>query len=322
MIGPSNLSLIVCTHNRARLLMRALNSITRQQTERSVNWEAVVVDNNSTDDTARVVREAAERCANIRYVFEATQGLSHARNRGIREAQGELLCFVDDDVLLPPDYIANAVTAWKAGTWDLAGGRVLPEYERTIPSWVRRLGHKAEGILSLYDRGESDFILEHQGERLAIGANMLIARSLFDQIGYFDVALGRAGRGLQAGEDTEFFLRAKRSGMTIGYAGSCSVRHMVPRSRLTRRYFVQCTYMSACVAHPETLPSDTVFWFRVPRYCWRSLFEAILRFFLALPTRRRFERLLTAVYRLGEVSGYLTRRRPYRLADTDEGAER
>jgi glycosyltransferase involved in cell wall biosynthesis len=254
-----DVSAIIPTYNAAPILRRMLETLVRQNLPHDLDWEALVIDNASSDNTPEVVGEFSDRCDAVRYVCEKRQGLGHARNRGIAESSGELLCFFDQDVLVSPDYLRNANRFWKGGEWDLAGGRVLPHYEVTPPRWISALPMKAlEGPLSLYDRGDRDFVLGEEVERVAIGANMLIGRPAIGTLGGFKAA-DEAGNILRAGGDTDFFLRARREGLRIGYAGSCSVRHLVPKSRLTRRRFLNTAYLHAGTLPAETLPADTRF---------------------------------------------------------------
>src|SRR5215470_14722752 len=95
---PTNITVLVCTYNRSRTLGETIESVATQALPQPLSWELLIVDNNSSDDTRRVVegfqRQYPER---IRYFFEPQQGLSYARNAGIREARGEILVFIDDD---------------------------------------------------------------------------------------------------------------------------------------------------------------------------------------------------------------------------------
>jgi glycosyltransferase involved in cell wall biosynthesis len=114
-----NASVIICTYNRSGSLERTLASLARMELRDSADWELLVVDNNSKDDT-RVVVDGFTRASgvNCRYIFEKEQGLSHARNRGIREAKGEIIAFTDDDVLLDRHWLKNISlgSEWRRGS--------------------------------------------------------------------------------------------------------------------------------------------------------------------------------------------------------------
>jgi len=313
-----NVSVIVCTYNRCKVLERTLKTVAEQDVPAALSWEALVVDNRSTDDTAEVVRRFAEPHPVIRYVREETQGLSHARNRGIREAEAELLCFVDDDVLLRPDYVASAYRAWQTGSWDIAGGRVLAQYEVVRPAWVDRLpARMLNGPFGLHDHGEADQVTDPGGELVPVGASMLIPRATIEKLGEFNPELGRSGRNLRGGEDVDFYRRAQRAGMRMGYCGSCTLRHLVLADRLRRRYLLRWKYVSSVVGSNEVLPAGTRYWLRVPWFQWRRFAESALALVGALVCGRRFLRLLEFVSELGAVIGYLTGRRTDTVDSTE-----
>src|SRR5215467_13475864 len=107
-----DISVIVCTHNRSASLCKTLSSFLQAIPGR-LSWELLVIDNDSTDDTRQVTRDfIAASKLNVRYVFEGKRGLSEARNRGIREAQGEVLTFIDDDVHVSTNYLQEVKNAF------------------------------------------------------------------------------------------------------------------------------------------------------------------------------------------------------------------
>ena len=312
-----DVSVIVCTYNRSSLLERTLKSVAAQQVPGDIEWEVIVVDNASTDATPEVARRFADECPNIRCVREEQQGLSHARNRGIDEAVGALVCFIDDDVRLPTDYVSRAHAAWKGGSWGVAGGRAVADYEVPCPAWIERLPPKMlNAPFGVHDRGERDFIIDDSDEIVPIGANMLIPHTVFEKIGTFDTELGRTGKSLRSGEDSEFYERARRAGLSIAYCGSCALRHFVPRERLKRRFFVRWKLRASLTGGREVLPADTVYWLRVPRFQWRSLAEAFLRLVISVVAGRRTQRLIEFSGELGRVIGHLTGRRLTAPADS------
>ena len=135
------ISLVICTYNRSRYLPGSLESINLQTIHKDL-FEVVVINNASTDDTAQVVRSymARNQQINISYFFENNKGLSFARNRGIAEAKSPLIAYVDDDVILTPDYLKELISFFDqnpnaAG----AGGKVIPKYESgSEPVWMSK----------------------------------------------------------------------------------------------------------------------------------------------------------------------------------------
>ncbi len=236
-----NISVIVCTYNRSESLARTLQSLRGQAVPSGLSWEVVVVDNNSTDETRAVVSACSSDPAfPVRYCREERQGLSHARNRGIAEARGRYLAFTDDDVLAPPEWVAAVFDALERGGWDGIGGRVFLRSERAMPKWLKR---ELWGFLACLDYGDQTLVLADPGKPF-FGANMAFRRDIFDRIGGFDPELGRKGKSLVGGEETDVFYRMLKAGMQILYEPRAFVNHVVDSRRLRKRYFRGLHYSS------------------------------------------------------------------------------
>jgi glycosyltransferase involved in cell wall biosynthesis len=173
-----DVSIVICTRNRARQLRGALESVMAMRNERP--WEAILVDNGSTDGTAHVIRQAAEREPRIRYVHEPRIGLGAARDRGWREAQGDLLAFTDDDCYLAEDYVDAVVAAFQGRPEvGVMGGRILLFDTRDAPVTI----------------DERDYAVELPPRSFVLagalkGANLSFRRGALQAIGGFDPALG------------------------------------------------------------------------------------------------------------------------------------
>ena len=114
---------ILCTYNRCNSLVRALDSLAASVLPQSVEWEVLVVDNNSNDRTREVVEEYCRRNADhFRYEFEPQQGKSFALNTGIRKAHGDIIAFVDDDVIVEKAWLERLTAHWKAANGQAQGG--------------------------------------------------------------------------------------------------------------------------------------------------------------------------------------------------------
>ena len=189
-----HLSVVLATWNRARLLAGALEALAAQEVPAGLAWEVVVVDNNSSDSTAGVVDGFANAAVRVRRVFEPEQGLSHARNRGVREARGAIVAFCDDDVLPAADWVAGIPAAMDRWSADGVGGRILPRWEAPPPSWLtenRRLLRQ----LALMDwEGSGLLALPLAPNPQVWGANMAFRREVFDRVGLFDPRRGLSGR--------------------------------------------------------------------------------------------------------------------------------
>ena len=134
-------SIIVCTYNRADSLRHTLKCLAALQSPDGVDWEVIVVDNNSNDHTRQVVKEFSSVFPRLRYEYEEQQGLSYARNHGIKSAKGDILLFTDDDVCPEPEWLATIMTSMSRYACDACGGYIAPTWEAPPPSWLTERFH-------------------------------------------------------------------------------------------------------------------------------------------------------------------------------------
>src|SRR3972149_142120 len=164
------ISVVVCTYNRCEDLRRALQSLILQDFP-ATDYEILVVDNNSIDKTKDVVGNFLKiSSSNVKYVFETAQGLSHARNRGIKEAKGEIISFIDDDVIVAKDWLTETKKAFDIYKAAYISGRVLIKDKIEKPDWW---DEQYNMILGGFDRGDAViFVNERYAGIIGIGANM------------------------------------------------------------------------------------------------------------------------------------------------------
>jgi len=226
-------TVILCTYNRCQILAQALESVARSMLSDS-EWEVLVVDNNSRDQTREVVEEFCRRYPErFRYLFEPEQGLSKSRNAGVREARGDILAFMDDDVTVEPTWLRNLTAELRDSRWAGAGGRIRPEEGFSAPLWLEIGGpFDLGGSIVLFDLGEKGGELD----RPPFGTNMAFRKSMFEKYGGFRTDLGRCGNSLIGNEDTEFSQRLIAAGERLWYAPAAVVYHPVPRQRLKKTY--------------------------------------------------------------------------------------
>ncbi len=232
-----DITVILCTYNRCTDLAGALESIAGSQVPSSVTWEVVVVDNNSTDKTRNVVDEFCQRYpGRFRYHFEPKQGLSHARNAGIANAQAQVLAFTDDDVTVEPTWLQNLTAALlQNAEWAGAGGRTLPAGKFTPPPWLSEDMSGWGGIVfAHFDMGDNAV----QMDRSPFGANMAFRKSMFEKHGGFRIDLGPAPGSQIRNDDTELGNRLLAAGERLRYEPSAVVYHPLPEGRVTQEYFL------------------------------------------------------------------------------------
>jgi glycosyltransferase involved in cell wall biosynthesis len=226
-------SVAVCTWNRADLLDQTLTRMRGLRIPQGVEWDLVVVNNNCTDHTDVVIARH-QNCLPILRLFEPKQGHSNARNRAIDAANGELIVWSDDDVLVDPEWLASYVSA--ARRWPEAGyfgGAITPWYECDPPAWVLPNLARLEGLLVIRDFGpnERNFSPSEQ----PWGANMAFRLAVMRRF-RFDPNLGRNGDDGILGDETALFKTLRNEGVRGVWIPSASVKHFAPRARLTRKY--------------------------------------------------------------------------------------
>ena len=249
MADIDSLSVLICTYNRAELLTQTLEALSRAITPDACAVEIVVVDNNSTDDTPGVIRRAAAAGSiPVRYVHERQQGKSFALNAGLSVCRGEIIALTDDDVIPSADWLPRIVSNFRtADDVVFVFGKVLPRW--AVPPPPEMLTIRARDIwgpLALVDYGDETIRYDAATfgtRRLPVGANLAIRREAIERIGGWRTDLGKVDNTLIAGEDHELCVRLFLEGLYSGiYDPAVAVRHLVPASRLTRRYFRRWFY--------------------------------------------------------------------------------
>lgn len=232
------ITVAICTYNNAQLLNRTLAHLEQQIVESRINWSVLVVDNNCTDNTADVVKQYLQsaKIPNLRIVTESRQGLAYARRRGIAEIDTDLIAFVDDDCLLASDWIQQAVDFChqhpQAGA---VGSRVKLLWE-TEPT--EELLH-FQGYLASYDVGNELRQLPTRGGAYLVGAGLVVRKSALQASGWLEkIALvGRQGKSLTAGDDSEMVLRIRNAGYQLWYNPAMELQHYIPQRRICVGYF-------------------------------------------------------------------------------------
>lgn len=300
-------SIIVCTYNRAESLKDTLTALARLETLPARTWEVVVVDNNSRDHTKQVVQAAQQDWPRLRYVFEPAQGLSHARNRGIAEAAGEVILFTDDDVLPEPDWLETTLAGLEKYGADACGGYIAPIWETPPPAW---LTERFYGFLAVRTDRTDDYPIE-SASQAPFGANMAIRKAVFGTAGLFDTARGRKGNVLASGEDGEMFERILAAGYKAVFLGQSRVHHKVEAFRLTKRYLRRWRFQtSRNIAQSRGLAGDRRL-FNIPLFVFPQLLRAVMRMawgHLTQPGDEAFNREMIVCHFLGLIQGlYRTR---------------
>lgn len=225
------ISIVICTANRAKQLKQCLYHILNSENP-GVTTELIIVDNNSSDDIKDIAVSFGESSfCEIKYVFEGRQGLAYARNRGLAEARHPLVAFTDDDCYVARDWMVTILREFSVDpSIHILGGRVE----------LAQAGDQRVGIRTFPDRMQVSSFWELHSRM--IGCNFVCAREVFDEVGEFDVLLGKGSRSGSA-EDTDFFYRALKKGFKIVYVPEMAVSHDHGRSTSTSMQSVRDDYV-------------------------------------------------------------------------------
>lgn len=234
------LSAIVSTRNRAKQLATVIQCLGSQKNIENLNWEIVIVDNNSSDNTKEVAYAFCEGTnLKVNYIFEPKTGLSNARNSGILASKGSFLLFIDDDVLIPKEFICNALFGVKEfPEFHIFGFRLLPDWQEVLkpPFWftIKKPFALIQSFLPIHDLGAETLQYPNRYAKNPIGACFLVKKEVFEKLGPFREDLGAGQSGVC--EDTEFFWYAMINKFKILYWPFASLYHPVDPERLTASY--------------------------------------------------------------------------------------
>ena len=263
-------SAIICTHNRSAYLNKAIQSLADQTLPRE-QYEVIVVDNGSTDDTKAIV-ESLEHFGNLRYIYEPILGLSQARNTGWQNARGEYIAFLDDDAIACPEWLERVVEAFenvnpRPGS---VGGKVIPIWEVERPAWLSK---QMELFLSIVDWADKPILLTEDYQFLA-GVNFACPCEILKAFGGFSTTLGRKGSKLLSGEEILLRDYLTEQNLENYYDPEIYVQHHIPAERLVKRWFYRRYFWhgvsNEILQYIETSPKEA-HW----RYLGRALMNAL-----------------------------------------------
>jgi glycosyltransferase involved in cell wall biosynthesis len=232
------LSVIICTHNpRLDYLFRVLKSLQVQTLSRDL-WELCLIDNASDDDLSSNINLSWHPLSQC--FRENKLGLTNARLRGIQEANGEILVFLDDDNVLDHDYLENVLQISKdypfIGAWS---GRIIPEFEIKPPEWTKQYW----GMLAIRDFDQDRWSnVPYQKETTPYGAGLCIRKFIAEKYAEsldtqtYRKNLDRQGKRLVSGGDLDLAFTACEFGLGTGLFTSLKLTHLIPAFRLELDY--------------------------------------------------------------------------------------
>jgi glycosyltransferase involved in cell wall biosynthesis len=280
------ISAIIPTFNREIYIEKALQSLV-QQSMRPEEYEIILVDNCSTDRTKDIVREKFPNVPNLRYIYEPKAGLNHARNCGWTHAKGKYVAFLDDDAIASPHWLEKIVEVFETVVPlpGCVGGEVEAIWEAPRPVW---LSNSMLSLLTILSWGESPKFL--QAPQFLAGANFAFTKDLLEEVGGFVAGLDRIGNKMLSNGDVMIERAVEKQGFLCYYHPQISVRHHIPATRLTQKWFLNRFYWQGI--------SDAVMENQLNR---SGGFKITFKFFRLIPgliiPPRRYTTFLTGMHR-------------------------
>lgn len=239
------LSIIIPTRNRAPQLELAIKSL-MMQTHPEDDFEIIIVDNGSTDQTRAVVELYQSELPNLVYTYEPSPGLHVGRHIGLELSKGEILVYADDDIEAFPTWLEGIVESFQVPEVVLVGGNNLPKYEISPPSWIEEFWldtpyGKANGTFSILDFGDQRKVIS---PHYIWGCNFSIRKEILIEIGGFhpdgmpDEFLKYRGDG-----ETSISQEILKRGYISMFNPRASIFHFIPAKRMTREYIMRRGYI-------------------------------------------------------------------------------
>jgi glycosyltransferase involved in cell wall biosynthesis len=221
-----SISVVICTYNRDKFIRAALECLARQSLPPD-QFEIIIIDNNSTDRTAAIVKEFINTNPglNARYVFESRKGLSFARNRGIDEAKAPVITYIDDDAEASPGFLENIVDFMNGDKTIVGiGGKVIPKYsESEEPRWISKY---LDGFIGKTDYGPEPRKFDHR-MKYPVGCNMTYTKEILQKAGGFNNQLTFRS------DDKYIFYQVSKLSDKIYYLPEAMLFHNIDRERLS-----------------------------------------------------------------------------------------
>jgi len=291
-----DISVVMATYNRCASLDQAIQALLNQRTN-GLEYEVIIVDNNSNDGTAAKVQAYAAQDRRLNYVFEPRQGVAYGRNAGINVATGALIAFCDDDVWVAPDWLQRLYDALgKYPDADFIGGKVIPVWKKAPPQWL-----KADmPPLALQDRGDVPFRVTQENQICLISACLGVRRRALERAGLFDPETQRVKDGVGSTEDYDWELKIWQKGGHGMYVPDAICYCEIPQTRMQKAYHRRWHFghgkFSALARHREFDGRRRLL--DVPLFLYRQIIEAAVKTPICLLTGKHHEAFERETYLL------------------------
>lgn len=241
-------SVVIPTYNGAQRLPGVLEKLRSQTGTEEIDWEIIIVDNNSSDETAQIVQNLQKTWqlkAPLIYVFEPRQGLAFARQLGIQTSKGVFVGFLDDDNFPSSNWVLESFKFGKNNPLVGAyGGKVVADFEVAPTQNLKQL----EGFLALRERGSKPNKYQPEILSLPTGAGLVVRKQAWcENVPEQLKLIGRVHGSMLGGEDWEALLHIHKAGWEIWYNPAMQIEHKIPKYRLEKEYLLSVIHGS-CLA--------------------------------------------------------------------------
>lgn len=227
------------TYNGANRLPKVIDLLLKQTGVAKLNWEIIIIDNNSKDDTNKVsefYKQFSNQNFSLRYFLEKRQGIAFARMRAINEARGEFIAFIDDDNFPENDWVLQSYIFGKehpqAGAWS---GQIHGDFEVSPPEDFTRI----QAFLAIREHGLQPYLFDADNLRLPPGAALVVRKQAWcESVPEELVFKGRLSKLMVSGDDTEALLYLHKAGWEIWYNPAMHINHQIPHWRLEKDYLL------------------------------------------------------------------------------------
>lgn len=232
-------TVVIPTYNGASRLPKLLELLRNQINTENISWEIIVVDNNSTDDTAKVINSYQENWQHpypLKYCLETKQGAAYARKQGVEEAKGKLIGFLDDDNYPISNWLIKAYTFAqqhpKAGAY---GSQIHPDWEVEPPPNFQRIAP----FLAITERGNLPLLYNPEKKLLPPSAGLVVRKQVWlESVPSKPILTGRVTGNMLTGEDLEMLSYIQKAGWEVWYNPEMEIYHKIPRTRLQKEYLI------------------------------------------------------------------------------------
>lgn len=293
------ITVIIATYQRPEHLKLTLGSIGACTMNDAFDYEVIVADNNSRDNTKQVVEQLMPSFnGRLKYVFEAKQGKSFALNAAIQLAQGDCIAMTDDDCMVHKDWLLKIYQTFSEKNVDMLCGKVKPIFNDEIPKWLDVNNIFFHGPIVSFNLGEKYFD-NSQKSILATGANLIVSKASLAKFGGFQKE--------KRSQDTEISYRWQQLGAVIGYSPDVLVYHTTSLSRLNKKYFRRWHFLSgknSVEIFKENYQKEGRRFMGVPLWVYHRLLDSILIYIKGVFTpKNNFANELGIHFHLGVIAG-------------------